>query len=55
MKAFVTYVRLMLEYNTINSSDGRVVRVSASVAVDLGSIPSRIKPMILIGIHSFPA
>ena len=26
-----------------NSSDGRVVRASASVAVDLGLIPSRVK------------
>ena len=30
-----------------NSSDGRVVRASASVAVDLGLIPSRVKPMTL--------
>ena len=29
----------------INSSDGRVVRVSASKAVDLGLIPSVVKPM----------
>ena len=35
-------------WNTINnSSDGRVVRASASEAVDLGLIPSRIKPMTL--------
>ena len=31
----------------INSSDGRVVRVPASGAVDLGFIPSRVKPMTL--------
>ena len=30
-----------------NSSDGRVVRASASGAVDLGLIPSRVKPMTL--------
>ena len=29
------------------SSDGRVVRASASVAVDLGLIPNRAKPIIL--------
>ena len=31
----------------INSSDGRVVRASASGAVDLGLILSRVKPMTL--------
>ena len=31
-----------------NSLDGRVVRASASGAVDLGLIPSRVKPMTLI-------
>ena len=31
----------------INSSDGRVVRASASGAVDLGLISSRVKPMTL--------
>ena len=31
----------------INSSDGRVVRASAFGAVDLGLIPSRVKPMTL--------
>ena len=37
---------------TFDSSDGRVVRVSASGAVDLGLIPSRVKPMTLkIGMH----
>ena len=30
-----------------NSSDGRVVRVSASAAVDPGLIPSRVKPITL--------
>ena len=30
-----------------NSSDGRVVRASAWGAVDLGLIPSRVKPMTL--------
>ena len=32
---------------TKNSSDGRVVRASASGAVDSGLIPSRVKPMTL--------
>ena len=32
---------------TFNSSDGRVVRASASGAVDLGLIPSRVKPTTL--------
>ena len=31
----------------LNSSDGRVVRASASGAVDSGLIPSRVKPMTL--------
>ena len=30
-----------------NSSDGRVVRASASGTVDLGLIPSRVKPITL--------
>ena len=30
-----------------SSSDGRVVKESASAAVDLGLIPSRVKPMTL--------
>ena len=35
---------------------GRVDRASATEAVDLGSIPGRVKPKtIKIGIHSFPA
>ena len=35
---------------------GRVDRASATKAVDLGSIPSQVKPKtIKIGIHSFPA
>ena len=39
-----------------NSSDGQVVRVSASGAVDSGLIPSRVKPMALKMIFtSFPA
>ena len=34
----------------------RVGRASATEAVDLGSIPGRVKPKtIKIGIHSFPA
>ena len=31
----------------VNSSDGRVVRASASLAIDSGLIPSRVKPMTL--------
>ena len=31
----------------IHSSDGREVRTSASESVDLGLIPSRVKPMTL--------
>ena len=31
----------------LNSSDGRVVRASASGTVDSGFIPSRVKPMTL--------
>ena len=34
------------------SSIGQVVRASALGAVDLGLIPSRVKPMF--GIHNFP-
>ena len=35
---------------------GRVDRASATKAVDLGSIPGRVKPKTTkIGIHSFPA
>ena len=31
----------------LNSSDGRVIRASALEAVDMGLIPSRVKPMTL--------
>ena len=35
---------------------GRMERASATEAVDLGSIPGRVKPKTKkIGIHSFPA
>ena len=34
-------------YQTTSTSDGRVVRASASGAVDSGVIPSRVKPMTL--------
>ena len=35
---------------------GRVDRASVTEAVDLGSIPGRVRPNIIkIGIHSFPA
>ena len=38
---------LMLSLMLQNSSDGRVVSVSASGAVDSALIPSRVKPMTL--------
>ena len=34
--------------NLFDSSDGRVIRASASGAVDLDLIPSRVKPMTLV-------
>ena len=34
-----------ISINPTSSSDGRVVRASASGAVDLGLVPSRVKPM----------
>ena len=34
-------------FTTLDSPDGRVVSASASEAVDLGLIPSRVKPMTL--------
>ena len=37
------------------SSDGRVVRASASRSVDSGLISSRVKPMTLVGFRSFLA
>ena len=37
----------VFHFRTDDSSDGRVVRASASGAVDLGSIPSRAKPLTL--------
>ena len=39
--------RLAFASSQFNSSDGQVVRASASGAVDSGLIPSRIKPMTL--------
>ena len=56
--------RIMLCYCYIYSLEGRIVRTaqmayhsaSTSGAVDLGLIPSRVKPMTLkIGVHGFPA
>ena len=38
---------MKLEVAEFNSLDGRVVRASPSEAVDLGLIPSRVKPMTL--------
>ena len=34
-------------FELVYSSDGRVVRASASIAVNLGFIPSRVKPITL--------
>ena len=48
MKSF--HIRFVVKKNQnhiIYGSDGRVVRASASEAVDLGLIPSRVKPMTL--------
>ena len=36
-----------LNREIFNSSDGRVARATASGAVDLGLIPSQVKPMTL--------
>ena len=43
----ITMNRAMYLQGRWNSSDGRVVKASASEAVDLGLIPSRVKPMSL--------
>ena len=39
--------KVIIKGKAINSSDGRVVKASASGAVDLGLIPCRVKPMTL--------
>ena len=41
-------------YDVLLSSNGQVVRASASAVVDSGLIPSLVEPT-KIGIHSFPA
>ena len=41
------YLQMISIIKQDNSSDGRVVRASASEAVDLGLIPSRVEPMTL--------
>ena len=41
------YLQMISIIKQDNSSDGRVVRASASGAVDLGLIPSRVKSMTL--------
>ena len=43
----VLHFGILNSENILNSSDGRVVRASALGAVDLGLIPSRVKPMTL--------
>ena len=45
--AVIPLAILILLYFAIHSSDGRVVRASASGAVDLGLISSRVKAMTL--------
>ena len=46
----------LCEFVEFEPISGRVDRASATETVDLGSIPSRVKPKtIKIGIHSFPA
>ena len=47
---------LILRYNKVRGPTFREDRASATEAVDLGSIPGRVKPKtIKIGTHSFPA
>ena len=41
------YLQMISIIKQDNSSDGRVVRASTSGTVDLGLIPSRVKPMTL--------
>ena len=41
------YLQMISIIKQDKSSDGRVVRASASEAVDLGLIPSRVKPITL--------
>ena len=40
-------IKLLLPYYNFSISKGRLVKASVSGAVDLGLIPSRVKPMIL--------
>ena len=40
-------IKLPLQYYNFSISDGRMVKASISGAVDVGLIPSRVKPMIL--------
>ena len=50
------YETLSTKTNGVGYSGARVLRASASEAVDSSLIPSRVKPMtVKIGIHSFPA
>ena len=41
------YIQLTHNLHPINSSDGPVVKASASELVDVGFIPSQVKPMTL--------
>ena len=46
---------ILFYFYTFNSSDGRVVRASASGAINFGLMPCLVKPMaVTFGIHSFP-
>ena len=46
-KQVVSTATLVKRVKNLNSSDGEVVRASASGAIDLGLIPSQVKPMTL--------
>ena len=54
--AVLGYKVISLSLSKALPISGRVDRASAAEAVDLGSIPGRVKPKtIKIGIHNFPA
>ena len=56
LRVTVGLQQMQKNHTLIQPISGRVDRASATEAVDMGSIPSRVKPKtIKIGIHSFPA
>ena len=56
LRIFYPTSTLFIKNFYLKSISGRVDRASATEAVDLGSIPGRVKPKTRkIGIHSFPA